>query len=151
MTTTQMTGTRAPRTSTITRVFYSYIIISILKQLCITSPYDLLPPGTVIAIEHTSSAQADNIEPSSLRELNALVHLTHPHRKGTWTRDNRLLRLSRPQPRRLLPFLYHRRNHRLCQQHHRHPLLLWARDVHMPSLTLMTPTSVQQRQSYTTK
>ena len=42
----------------------SSMIIPILKQLCLTSPYDLLPHGMAVAIEHTSSAQAEKIEPS---------------------------------------------------------------------------------------
>ena len=99
-----MTQTRAHKTFTTMCAITSYIIIPIIKQLCITSPYDLLPHGMAVAIEHASSAQAEKIESSSLRELNALVHLMHLHHKGTWTRDNwllqlRLLRLSLPQPR----------------------------------------------------
>ena len=147
----KMTRTRAPKTSTTMCAITSYIIISILKQLCITNPYDLLPIGTVVAIEHASSAQAEKIEPSSLCELNTLMHLMHPHHKGTWTRDNRLLRLSLPQPWRLLPYQRHSCHRRLCQHHQRHPLLLWARDVHTPSLALTTPTQVQRLRSYTTK
>ena len=78
-----MTRTRAHQTSTTTRAITSNIIISILKQLCNKGPYDLLPHGKAVAIEHASSAQAEKIEPSSSREHNALVHLTHLHRKGT--------------------------------------------------------------------
>ena len=46
-----MTRTRAHQTFTTMRAISSNIIVSILKQLCNSSPYDLLPHGTAVVKE----------------------------------------------------------------------------------------------------
>ena len=130
-----MTRTRMHRTFTNTCATTSYIIISILIHLCITSPYDSLHHGTTVGKEHASSAQADYDPSSSKHELNALVvHHQHSHRKETWTRgkrllNKRLLRLHLTQPRLLWCSRLHRRHYR--DQRHLQ-LLLWDLGAHTP-------------------
>ena len=141
-----------PRTSTITRASNNFTIISILSITSFTtSPYDLLPDGTAIEIQHASSAQAEQIEPSSQHELNAfVVHRKHNHSQGTWIKDHRLLQHNLPPPRYHLPFPLHRHYRRSCQQPQHLQRSLWGQDAHMPSWTTTTPTRGLLQPSCTT-
>ena len=98
-------------------------------------------------------ATADNTQPSSRHELNALV-VHHKHSKVIWTKGNKRLRrrklnpppLRFPQRNRLR--LQHLQLHRSLQ---RHRFSLWAQDVHTPSWIMTTPTQERRQPSYTTR